>query len=49
MAVVRKLKKFWKERFPLPDKVDLREDDGVIGVVTLEALHAVWTPCNART
>jgi acid stress-induced BolA-like protein IbaG/YrbA len=34
MAVVPKLKKILEERFPLPDKVDLREDDGVIGVVT---------------
>ena len=34
MAVVRKLKKILEERFPYPDKVDLRVDDGVIGVVT---------------
>lgn len=34
MAVVRRLKKILQERFPPPDKVVLRDDDGVIGVVT---------------
>ena len=34
MAVVQKLKKILKERFPPPDKVTLRDDDGIIGVVT---------------
>jgi stress-induced morphogen len=34
MAVVRKLKKILEERFPPPDKVSLRDDDGIIGVVT---------------
>jgi stress-induced morphogen len=34
MAVVRKLKKILEERFPPPDKVNLRDDDGIIGVVT---------------
>jgi stress-induced morphogen len=34
MAVVRKLKRVLKERFPPPDKIDLRDDDGIIGVVT---------------
>jgi acid stress-induced BolA-like protein IbaG/YrbA len=34
MAVARKLKKILEERFPPPDKVDLRGDDGIIGVVT---------------
>lgn len=34
MAVIRKLKKILQDRFPPPDKVVLRDDDGVIGVVT---------------
>lgn len=34
MAVARKLQKILEERFPPPDKVDLRGDDGIIGVVT---------------
>lgn len=34
MAVIRKLKKILQERFPPPDKVDLRDEDGIIGVIT---------------
>jgi stress-induced morphogen len=34
MAVVRKLKKVLEENFPPPDKIKLRDEDGVIGVVT---------------
>jgi hypothetical protein len=35
MAVaLRKLKRILEERFPLPDKVNLRDEDGIIGVVT---------------
>jgi stress-induced morphogen len=34
MAVVQKLKKVLEERFPPPDKVELRDEDGIIGVVT---------------
>lgn len=34
MAVARKLKKVLEERFPAPDKVQLRDDDGIIGIVT---------------
>jgi stress-induced morphogen len=34
MAVVRKLKKVLEECFPPPDKVDLRDADRIIGVVT---------------
>jgi hypothetical protein len=35
MAVaLRKLKRLLQEQFPPPDKVDLREEDGIIGVVT---------------
>ena len=46
MAVVRKLKKILEEEFPPPDKVNLRGDDGIIGVVTskrfrrLDTMHA---------
>ena len=31
---LRKLKRILEERFPPPDKVDLRDEDGIIGVVT---------------
>jgi acid stress-induced BolA-like protein IbaG/YrbA len=34
MAVARKLKKILEERFPPPDKVKLRDDDGIIGIIT---------------
>jgi len=34
MAVARKLKKILEERFPPPDKVELRDDDRIIGIVT---------------
>jgi hypothetical protein len=35
MAVaLRKLKRILEERFPSPDKVDLRDDDGIIGIIT---------------
>jgi len=34
MAVARKLKKILEEQFPRPDKVKLRDEDGIIGVVT---------------
>ena len=34
MVVVRKLKKILEERFPPPEKWNLREDNGVIGAVT---------------
>jgi acid stress-induced BolA-like protein IbaG/YrbA len=35
MAIaLRKLKRILEERFPPPDKVNLRDDDGIIGVVT---------------
>jgi hypothetical protein len=43
MAVVRKLKNILKERFPLPDKVNLREDDGVIGIVTSKRFRRMDT------
>jgi hypothetical protein len=31
---VRKLKRILEKRFPPPDKVSLRDEDGIIGVVT---------------
>lgn len=31
---VRKLRRVLEQQFPPPDKVDLRDDDGIIGVVT---------------
>jgi hypothetical protein len=35
MAVaLQKLKRILEEQFPPPDKVDLRDEDGIIGVVT---------------
>jgi hypothetical protein len=34
MAVILKLKKILEESFPPPDKVNLRDEDGIIGVVT---------------
>jgi acid stress-induced BolA-like protein IbaG/YrbA len=43
MAVVRKLKKILEERFPAPDKVDLRDDDGIIGVVTSKRFRRMDT------
>jgi acid stress-induced BolA-like protein IbaG/YrbA len=45
MAVVRKLKKILKEQFPLPDKVNLGDDDddGVIGVVTSRRFYGMDT------
>ncbi len=41
--IVRKLKKFLQERFPLPDKVDLRDDDRIIGVVTSKRFRRLDT------
>ena len=43
MAIVRKLRKILEERFPPPDKVDLRDDDGVIGVVTSKRFRRMDT------
>ena len=34
MAIVRKLRRILKERFPPPDKIELRDDDRIIGIVT---------------
>ncbi len=43
MAVVRKLKKILEERFPPPDKVDLRDEEGIIGVVTSKRFRRLDT------
>jgi acid stress-induced BolA-like protein IbaG/YrbA len=43
VAVVRKLKKILEERFPLPDKVNLRDEDGIIGVVTSKRFRRMDT------
>ena len=43
MAVVRKLKRILEERFPLPDKVNLRDEDGIIGVVTSKCFRRMDT------
>src|SRR5438270_13088839 len=43
MAIVRKLKKILEERFPPPDKVDLRDEDGIIGVVTSKRFRRMDT------
>ncbi len=43
MAVVRKLKKILQERFPPPDKVDLRDEDRIIGVVTSKRFRRLDT------
>ncbi len=43
MAIVRKLKKILEQRFPSPDKVDLRDDDRIIGVVTSKRFRRMDT------
>lgn len=43
MAIVRKLKRILEERFPPPDKVDLRNKDGIIGVVTSRSFRRLDT------
>ncbi len=43
MAVVRKLKKILQEHFPPPDKVELRDEDRVIGVVTSKRFRRMDT------
>ncbi len=44
MAVaLRKLKRILQEQFPPPDKVDLRDEDGIIGVVTSRRFHRMDT------
>jgi stress-induced morphogen len=43
MAVARKLKKVLEERFPPPDKVQLRDGDGIIGIVTSKRFRRMDT------
>jgi hypothetical protein len=44
MAVaVRKLKRILEKEFPPPDKVDLRDEDGIIGVVTSRRFRRMET------
>jgi stress-induced morphogen len=43
MAIVRKLKKILEEHFPPPDKVSLRESDGIIGIVTSKRFRRMDT------
>lgn len=43
MAVVRKLKKILEERFPPPDKVVLRDDDRIIGIITSKRFRRMDT------
>jgi hypothetical protein len=40
---LRKLKRILEERFPPPDKVDLRDEDGIIGVVTSKRFRRLDT------
>jgi hypothetical protein len=43
MAVVRKLKRMLEDNFPPPDKVNLKDDDGIIGVVTSKRFRRLDT------
>lgn len=43
MAVVQKLKKMLEEHFPPPDKVKLRDDDRIIGIVTSKRFRRMDT------
>lgn len=44
MAItIRKLKHILAERFPPPDKVNLRDEDGIIGVVTSKRFRRLDT------
>jgi len=43
MAVMRKLKKALEERFPPPHKVSLRDEDGIIGVITSKRFRRMDT------
>jgi stress-induced morphogen len=43
MAVVRKLKKILEERFPPPDKVKLRDEDRIIGIITSKRFRRMGT------
>jgi len=43
MAVIRKLKRILEERFPAPDKVSLRDEQGIIGVITSKRFRRMDT------
>lgn len=43
MALVRKLAKILAEKFPPPDTVELRDEDGIIGVVTARRFRRMDT------
>lgn len=43
MAVIRKLKKVLEQRFPSPDRVDLRDDKGIIGIITSKRFRRMDT------
>jgi acid stress-induced BolA-like protein IbaG/YrbA len=43
MAVARKLKKILEQTFPAPDKVELRDEDGIIGIVTSKRFRRIDT------
>jgi acid stress-induced BolA-like protein IbaG/YrbA len=39
--MVRKVKRLLKEAFPDPDRVQVRDEDGVIGIVTSERFNGL--------
>ncbi len=43
MAVARKLKRVLRSEFPAPDRVDLRDEDGIIGIVTSRSFAGMDT------
>ncbi len=43
MGVARKLKKILEQTFPPPDKVELRDDDRIIGIVTSKRFRRMDT------
>jgi hypothetical protein len=43
MAIARKLRKILEDSFPPPDRIQLREDDGVIGIITSKRFRRMDT------
>ena len=43
MAIVRKLKKILEASFPPPDKIELRDEDRIIGVITSKRFRRMDT------
>lgn len=43
MAIARKLKKVLEEKFPSPDKVVVRDEDRIIGIVTSKRFRRMDT------